>query len=377
MQKPRLLWIAFKLIDKSENRVVLLQMIERLNQHFDVRLIAGYSKEALELQAGGRPVEYYDRHGRIPLKWLRAYISQPSVIKRLIRSEPPAIIFVTHGPSNRMLRFILKNARKYGAKVVFDVRTLPGPKNNSRSFKLFSSRLLFASRHFSGVTYITEEMRRYCIKRFGLPDHKSAVWTSGVDADTFRPADLKPADTPFRLIYHGGIISAARGLDRLIQAMDYVKDLDIHLTLISSLREPEAICWIERLKLQDRVTLVDTIPHAQIPAQIQAHHAGILPFPDCDMWNTSSPIKLFEYMACGLPVIATQIPAHRNVLNGKPFAFFAKDASPQALAAAIRQAYSQKKRFEELGNQARAQVLEEHTWNSQAVRLSNFLRSYL
>jgi glycosyltransferase involved in cell wall biosynthesis len=277
----------------------------------------------------------------------------------------------------KVSKSVLSSARPLKAPTVLDIRTLPTHLSEAKSWGPFGKNLHFACQNFSGVTYITEEMRRYCIKRYLLPTHKTAVWTSGVDADMFRPAVSKPAGTPFRLIYHGGIISVSRGLDRLIQVMDHVKDLDICLTLISSLREPEATCWIERLNLQDRVTLVDTIAHAQIPAQLQAHHAGILPFPSCDIWNTSSPIKLFEYMACGLPVIATEIPAHRNVLNGKPFAFFAKDASPQALAEAIRQAYAQKNRFEELGQQARAQVLEEHTWDRQANKLGSFLKSFL
>ncbi len=159
--------------------------------------------------------------------------------------------------------------------------------------------------------------------------------------------------------------------------MDRVRDIDARLTLISSLREQAVLEWIDRLGLKERVTLIDTIPHQEVPAQIQRHHAGILPFPPCDAWNTSSPIKLFEYMACGKPVIVTDIPAHRNVLNGKPFAFFARDASPEALAGAIRQAYAARNQFLELGRLARQQVLAQHTWAQQAERLSAFLGQLL
>ena len=100
---------------------------------------------------------------------------------------------------------------------------------------------------------------------------------------------------------------------------------------------------------------------------------GFYLFPSCDAWNTSSPIKLFEYLACGRPVIVTNIPAHRDVLNGKPYAFFSADASPVALADTIRKAHAAREQFAELGAMARNQVEQHHTWAQQASRLNTFL----
>ena len=79
-------------------------------------------------------------------------------------------------------------------------------------------------------------------------------------------------------------------------------------------------------------------------------------------------------MACGKPVIVTDIPAHRNVLDGQPFAFFAIDATPQALAGAIRQACSERENFPSLGALARQQALARHTWARQADRLGTMLK---
>lgn len=375
--KPRLLWLAFKLLDKSENRIVLFQMLRLLNERFDGQLMGGYRSAPLPIAIAGRPVEYYNRSGRIPLNIVRAFFSQRRQVHRLFGEVRPQIVFLSHGPSLSMMRRVLRNADQACAPLVFDVRTLPTTDSNAPAFRNFGSRLSFAADRFAGVTYITEEMRRYCVERFDLPEHRSAIWTSGVNAEAFRPDAASTSNGALRLIYHGGIISVSRGLDRLVQAMDQVRDLDVHLTLISSLREPEAIGWIDRLNLRDRVKLVDTIAHADVPAAIQRHDAGILPFPSCDIWNTSSPIKLFEYMACGKPVVVTDIPAHRNVLDGRPFAFFADDATPEALAGAIRRAHAARASFPETGDQARRLVLEQHTWERQAEALGGFLMSLL
>lgn len=376
--KPRLLWTAFKQIDKSENRIVLVEMLRHLNRQFEGRLLAGYRKEKIPIEIVGYQVEYFNARGRFPMNRIRGWWSQPRWISKLCNEAKPAIIFVSHEPSLRMLRFINKTASNIRAKVVFDIRTLPVGRNPRMRDKRLEQSLRFACKHFHGVTYITDEMRRYCVERYHLPNHASTIWTSGVDAETFTPAaNFTSDDGPFRLIYHGGIIGVSRGLDRLIQSINLVSDLNVHLTLISSLREQAAIEWIDRLDLKNQISLMSTIPHHQVPAEIQKCHAGILPFPSYEGWNTSSPIKLFEYLSCGKPVIVTDIPAHRNVLGEKPFAFFATDSSPDALAVAIRKAYFARGTFAEIGSMAREQVLEKHTWAHQAKELGTFLKRVL
>jgi glycosyltransferase involved in cell wall biosynthesis len=293
----------------------------------------------------------------------------------MFNNVTPNLVLVSHEPSIRLLRYIKSRARQIGAKTIFDVRTLPTGEHPRIGYKRLGDRLYYACGHFDGITYITEEIRRYCIRRYQLPEHPYAVWTSGVNGGLFCPGfDAAVAEAPFRLIYHGGIISVGRGLDSLIRAIDLVRDLPVHLTLISSLREPAVIESIDKLCLHDKVSLMETIPHAQVPGAIRECHAGVLPFPNRDVWNTSSPIKLFEYLACGKPVIVTDIPAHRNVVGRKTFAFFASDSSPAALAGAIRKAYAARGSFTELGHMARREVLEHHTWGRQAERLGVFLK---
>lgn len=375
--KPRLLWIAVKLFDKSVDKATWLETMRCLDEDFDVHFLTAWRDKLEGIRVCGKPVRYFPQHGRGIVRKVTRRLLMKRAAREEIASLSPDVVLLNCNENIGVSKNVLKASSRIQAPVVLDLRTLPSAELSGTAWESFGKNLDFASRSFSGVTYITDEMRRYCIERYRLPEHQSAIWTSGVNADAFTPADSAPDDGPFRLIYHGGIISANRGLDRLIRAMDLVRELDVRLTLISSLREPQAIDWIDKLNLHDRVTLMDTIPHQEVPAQIGRHHAGILPFPSCDIWNTSSPIKLFEYMACGKPVIVTDIPAHRNVLDGKPFAFFSEDASPPALAAAIRRAYDARRQFESLGQMARSQVLERHTWRRQADRLAGFLGTLL
>ncbi|MCD6474796.1 MAG: glycosyltransferase family 4 protein [Anaerolineaceae bacterium] len=376
--KPKLFWIAVKLFDKSVNRVTLIEMLTNISPDFDVSFLTGWRDKPLDIKICDQPVMYFPQFGRGLFRKISRRLLMGNVIRQSLVRLSPDVVVINCNTNPKILKTVTGSSRKHGFKVVLDVRTLPTERQAHPAWKTFEKILQYASLHFSGITYITDEMRNFCIKKFNLPLHLSAIWSSGVNADLFQPGQgqLRSNKSAFRLIYHGGIISVSRGLDRLIQAIDLVRDLDVHLTLISSLREAGAIEWIDRLGLQERITLMETISHEQVPAQIQGSDVGILPFPDCDVWNTSSPIKLFEYLSCGKPVIVTAIPAHRNVLEDAPYAFFAPDASPASLADAIRQAHAARCDFAELGRLARKQVLEQHTWKCQADKLGVFLKKF-
>ena len=374
---PRLLWIAVKLFDKSVDKATWLETMENLGKEFEVHFLTSWRDRPPAISVCGRPIRYFPQYGIGPVRKATRRLLMRREARRQIAKVSPDIVLLNCTSNRRMLHTVVNACRHEGAKVVLDVRTLPTTDQKDHAWTVFGKSLVFASRHFDGVTYITGEMRRYCIERHHLPGHPSAVWTSGVNPDLFQSGNGCPNGGVFRLLYHGGCISASRGLGCLIQALDRIRDLDVRLTLLSSLRERAAVEWIDRLAIPDRVTLMDTIPYPQVPEEIHRCHAGILPFPACDVWNTSSPIKLFEYAACGKPVIVTDIPAHRNILKDQPFAFFASDASPEALAVAIRKAHAVRDRFPILGQAARQWVLAEHTWACQARRLGAFLKQVL
>ena len=278
-QRKKLLWIAVKLFDKSVDKATWLETIGNIQDKYDVYFMTAWRDKPVEKIVGGHPIDYFPQFGRGVVQKISRMLMINAAIWRKIKRVAPDIVLVNCLDNISAVRFISKMAERNGFKVVLDVRTLPTNDNpEDTTWEKFGKVLTCASKYYHGITYITEEMRRYCINSYRLKDHHSAIWTSGVNPDNFYLCKFPQDDVPFRLIYHGGIISAARGLDRLIQAIDLVRDLDVHLTLISSLRESSTIEWIDRLNLHDRIDLMKTIPHEEVPAQINDCHAGILPF---------------------------------------------------------------------------------------------------
>jgi glycosyltransferase involved in cell wall biosynthesis len=98
-----------------------------------------------------------------------------------------------------------------------------------------------------------------------------------------------------------------------------------------------------------------------------------MPFP----WTTHfayymSPLKMFEYMAAKRPIIATDLPAIREILDDK-MAIIIPPGDPEALAEAVKRLLDDPIQAEKLSDQAYAKV-QEYTWAKRVLAIVDFLR---
>jgi starch synthase len=113
--------------------------------------------------------------------------------------------------------------------------------------------------------------------------------------------------------------------------------------------------------------LLGVVPHAQVPALLAEADIGLAPYA-ADAPDYFSPLKLFEYMAAGLAVVAGDLPALRELVSDDTAVLVPK-GDPQALAAAVAGLAVDAPRRERLGQAARAKVAAEHTWRRRARRV--------
>jgi glycosyltransferase involved in cell wall biosynthesis len=274
-------------------------------------------------------------------------------------------------------------------KFVLDIRSLPVDSQNNWEGKLrvfrFDSSVMFALKYFDGITMITEKIKCYLQKRYKKYRKDICVWSSAVDPSFFDPdkvIDLRKNlgfKSRFVIMYHG-ILSPNRGLQNSIEAISMIKKSHPEVLLLILGKGPareELIKLIREKKLEDYVLLKNSVPFEEVPRFIKSAQAGILPFPDLDWWNTSSPIKLFEYLSMGKPVIVTEIEAHKVVLENKKCAIFVKNNLPENLAEGILQLVNKRSELEQLGVIARTIILEKHTWQKQALKIKRYFKSIL
>jgi starch synthase len=125
----------------------------------------------------------------------------------------------------------------------------------------------------------------------------------------------------------------------------------------------EARCVLEDVG----AALLGPIPHRQVPAVLAEADIGLAPYAR-DAPDYFSPLKLFEYMAAGLAVVAGELPATRRLVSGGE-AMLVPRGDPEALAAAVAGLAADGPRRERMGRAARALVAGAHTWRHRARRV--------
>jgi len=204
-------------------------------------------------------------------------------------------------------------------KVVSDIRTIPVDETRFfvKSLKILKFRIElvlidFFSDGLSVITEATKEEVRPYISRI----NHICVWGSGVNLSQFE-LDKKDRihrenELSTRIIYHGHV-SKERGLDTLIQGciLAQEKVRDIELVIIGSgpyfeFLETSTIghTWIKILR---------PVPYTQIQQYLINSHIGIVPLSDLKWWRLSSPLKLMEYIAADLFIIASDIRSHQEM----------------------------------------------------------------
>ena len=223
-----------------------------------------------------------------------------------------------------------------------DTRTVPMEVMSRASTKdrlraLYSNLMNWSANHLAdGQTAITQRMAEVV----HIPSHQLwGTWPSGVVLERFSPAlerrQWPKEGEPICLIYIGSL-NYERNLESLCQAVEEANKLgmNFHLSLVgdgSSRRELEEIVF----RMDGCLQVALPVPHEQVPDLLSQAHVGVLPFPDEIKFRVSSPIKLFEYMGAGLPVMATRIACHVDVIGDETYAFWAEEASVAGLLAAL------------------------------------------
>jgi glycosyltransferase involved in cell wall biosynthesis len=270
-------------------------------------------------------------------------------------------------------------------QIVMDVRTqpvevAPNLKGRLAEFK-FTLALKIAARLFDGMLVITKEMGSYVRSKTAprsLP-YPIGIWTSGITLELFNPdAYHAPVDLfkeKFVVMYHGQL-SPTRGLDNILYAVDMVRghypEILAFFVGSGSMKE-RLVEMIKTLKLCGHAVVCDPIPHHEVPRYIKGADVGILAFPDHEWWRVQSPIKLFEYLAMETPVIATDIPMNRNVMQGHDCGFLIEDNTPERIAEGIKQAIQKKNELRRMGSVGRALVESEYSWDRQAEKILRYL----
>ena len=112
-------------------------------------------------------------------------------------------------------------------------------------------------------------------------------------------------------------------------------------------------------------TLVSHIPQEHVVDYLKASDVLVMNYPFTEHYAYyMSPLKLFEYMASGVPIVTTDLPSVREVLNEKS-AVFIEPGNEAALVRGIKEIFSDRKQGDALAKEA-FRLVQQYTWNNRA-----------
>ena len=97
--------------------------------------------------------------------------------------------------------------------------------------------------------------------------------------------------------------------------------------------------------------------------------AGLVTLHPMDNYLDSLPIKMFEYMAAGLPVIASNFPLWREIIEKNHCGLCVDPISPQSIARAIDWVLTNPEEAEKMGKNGQKAVLEKFNWKNEEQKL--------
>lgn len=193
--------------------------------------------------------------------------------------------------------------------------------------------------------------------------------------DSF-PGPVSKGQGPPRLVYLGAV-SSSRGSAVCTAALELLRSEghDVRWECIGSIPNPgdalELHAAADRLG-ENVITLRGRTSHPDALKIAANCEIGLAVLQELPNYTDSYPTKLFEYMALGLPVIASRFPLYRSVVEESDCGICVDPGNPREVAAAVRRLIDHPREAREMGKRGRRAVLERYNWDTQGEKLLSF-----
>lgn len=178
-----------------------------------------------------------------------------------------------------------------------------------------------------------------------------------------------------RIIYVGGL-TIVRGAKLMVEIMAELKRThpSTKLLLLGPFNEPhveqDVKTHIGKLGLSEQIEHVQFVPHREVADYIVQSKVGLIPWQvNKQMLRMVFPNKVFEYMACGIPLVASDLPSLQYILQKSGGGMLAKSNDAKSHARVIAELLDDEKKADKLGKKGRVFVKKKYNWEIEAAKL--------
>ncbi len=259
-----------------------------------------------------------------------------------------------------------------GYSVVYECHRIP-----QRSRWLFFRMCRMAAQ----VVTVTESMKKEFVKE-RWPEEAVLVAQDAVDLTVFGgPEDKRFARAKLSLnpqaqiiLYTGALttMGMSKGVDDILQALTLLPQ--VTFIAVGGTKD-DISTYTQRARqagVDQRVQFKSKVDQPTLSSYQKAADVLLMPFPFNQHYAYyMSPLKMFEYMASKRPILTTDLPAVREVLNERN-ALFVPSGDPTALARGVQELLNSQDLARELAARAR-QDARNYTWEKRIDKILNFI----
>ena len=347
-----------------DNRIFYKECATLANAGYDVTLIATGKADGFDKQSGVHLKALKPPRNRLERFWRTI----PQLYRAALQEDAP--IYHYHDPELMPIGALL---RLHGKKVIYDVHEdysgsmssrlwIPRPLQGLASWGVRLCEKIFATRCSRVIAATPTIARLFPLSKVTLV--QNFPWIS----ELFREIAIPYCDRD-PIVAHVGALTMDRGLAEMAKAVELVAAVRPLKLVLAGKAFSGAGPELDHERWKGLIEHAGLLTRPQVAELLAKTKIGIVTLHPTQNYKNSQPTKLYEYMSAGIPVIASDFPVWRQIVEPSGCGLLVDPLDPGAIAEAIEWLLAHPREAELMGNHGRCAITHLYNWEKEGAKL--------